>query len=315
MQANSHKVRVFALGIGDAASHDLVEGVAKAGCGTAAFVTYNESLEKKVLNQLKNALQPSLTDITLEWEGLASDPVKEQLTPVLNKKKTLLGYNKPIESDSLTPESSPKIKQSPKRIPPVYDGSQLLVFGLFKNYCESGGNTIYFIKHNACKYKCHYQHSPCNNLDGDTYLIHRLAAIKLIRELESLESALHTEGSEAEKSLKHEIVEIACQNGMKIVRQFCHLSRLSINVFVLAGVTSRYTAFIANEVKDDKQLLENWVMETRYVSTQYAHGWHGGHDILSLACSHQTSRGLHDIHMIQLDMMNEVVAKVLLITA
>lgn len=132
VQANAHKARVFTLGIGDAASHDLVEGVAKVGCGKAAFVTYNESMEEKVLNQLKNALQPSLTDIELEWEGLA--PVEQQPTPVLNKKKTLLGYNKPIESkESLNKASFPKIRQSPKRIPPVYDGSQLLVFGLFRN--------------------------------------------------------------------------------------------------------------------------------------------------------------------------------------
>ncbi len=60
-QANAHKARVFALGIGDGASHHLVEGIAKAGGGTSAFVTYNESIDKKVLNQLKNGLQPSLT--------------------------------------------------------------------------------------------------------------------------------------------------------------------------------------------------------------------------------------------------------------
>lgn len=135
MRANSHQARVFALGIGDGASHYLVEGVAKAGGGTSAFVTYNESIEKKVVNQLKNGLQPSLTDIELEWEGLSSPSVQKAEAPVLNKVKTLLGYNKPLEPESSTAAIWQNIKQSPKRIPPVHDGSQLLVFGLFKDEC------------------------------------------------------------------------------------------------------------------------------------------------------------------------------------
>lgn len=131
VRANAHKVRVFALGIGDASSHSLVEGVAKAGCGTSAFVTYNESIEKKVLNQLKNSLQPSLTDIEIEWEGLTAGPVEEKEAPPLNKTKTLLGYNKPMEPDSITVKPIQKIRQSPQKIPTVFDGSQMLVFGLF----------------------------------------------------------------------------------------------------------------------------------------------------------------------------------------
>lgn len=94
------------------------------------------------------------------------------------------------------------------------------------------------------------QHFPSNNLDGDTYLIHRLAAIKLIRELEmegSLSdsvdgdtyllhrlaaikqimldmeaSALDNEYGEAGKSLKNEIIEIACQNGI-FIKDFINL--------------------------------------------------------------------------------------------
>lgn len=65
-------------------------------------------------------------------------PVSEKKDVPLNREKTLLGYNKPIEDSSLTTETAaspepPKNKQSPKRIPPVYDGSQMLVFGLFKD--------------------------------------------------------------------------------------------------------------------------------------------------------------------------------------
>lgn len=61
----------------------------------------------------------------------------EKGEPQLNKEKTLLGYNKPMEVDSHS-HSPPKNRQSPRRIPPVYDGSQLLVFGLFKEDIPKG---------------------------------------------------------------------------------------------------------------------------------------------------------------------------------
>lgn len=63
VHANAHQARVFSLGIGSAACHHLVEGLAKAGGGTSAFVSTEESFEGKVMNQLKNALQPSLTGL------------------------------------------------------------------------------------------------------------------------------------------------------------------------------------------------------------------------------------------------------------
>jgi len=53
--------RLFSIGIGDGCSHHLVEGLAEAGGGTSSFVTYKESINSKILQQLKNAIQPSLS--------------------------------------------------------------------------------------------------------------------------------------------------------------------------------------------------------------------------------------------------------------
>jgi len=81
VRRQSGKARVFALGIlsfglnmfhfvlnefcfkglGSSASHHLVEGIARAGNGTALFASLEERLEKKVIQQLQDALQPSLT--------------------------------------------------------------------------------------------------------------------------------------------------------------------------------------------------------------------------------------------------------------
>jgi hypothetical protein len=48
-------------GLGSSASHHLVEGMARAGNGTALFASLEERLEKKVMQQLQDALQPALT--------------------------------------------------------------------------------------------------------------------------------------------------------------------------------------------------------------------------------------------------------------
>ncbi|XP_037037777.1 von Willebrand factor A domain-containing protein 5A-like isoform X2 [Bradysia coprophila] len=262
VKANAHKVRVFTLGIGASASHYLVEGVATAGGGTAVFVDYNESMDKKVINQLKNALQPSLFNVTIKWNESATDDVPERQASdfVVNTARTLIGYNKPIETEAVTSESRLSgIKQSPKKVRPIFDGSQLLVFGIFKN---GGPKSVLITAHTPDgPLTVRIEHSPSNNLDGNGNLLHRLAAIKLIRELEMEVSALQSEHSEAEKILKNEIIEIACQN----------------------GIASRYTSFIATDVRNDKQSDESWVMVTRHVPSQIAHGWHGGNRMSAAA--------------------------------
>ena len=54
----------FFKGLGSGASHHLVEGIARAGNGTALFASLDENLEEKVINQLQDALQPSFTGMS-----------------------------------------------------------------------------------------------------------------------------------------------------------------------------------------------------------------------------------------------------------
>ncbi|XP_037040285.1 von Willebrand factor A domain-containing protein 5A-like [Bradysia coprophila] len=267
VKANAHKVRVFTLGIGDAASHYLVEGVATAGGGTAVFVNYNESMDKKVINQLKNALQPSLFNVTIKWDESATDDVPERQASDVVVENTLFGYNKPIESEAGSESYLSGIRQSPKKVRPVYDGSQLLVLGIFKNGCPKSVLITAHTPDGPLTVKI--EHSTSNNLDGNGNLLHRLAAIKLIRELEMEVSSLQSKNSEAEKILKNEIIEIGCQN----------------------GIASRYTSFIASDVRNDKQSKESWVMVTRHVPSQIAHGWHGGNRMGVLAFPSHGSYG------------------------
>jgi len=72
--AKMPKTRVFALGLGHGASHELVEGIAEAGRGAADFSVDKNALQGKVIRQLKHALQPALNEVSIAWEGAAGAP-------------------------------------------------------------------------------------------------------------------------------------------------------------------------------------------------------------------------------------------------
>lgn len=59
----------------------------------------------------------------MEWIGLSSATSVE-----LNPEKTLFGYNKPLQPEIIKEKT---FSQSPKNIPPIFDGQQMVVFGIF----------------------------------------------------------------------------------------------------------------------------------------------------------------------------------------
>lgn len=65
----------------------------------------------------------------VSWVGVTNSTESETEPLEINKEKTLLGYGKPLPATNK--ENSKSYCQVPRKVPPVYDGSQLLVFGLF----------------------------------------------------------------------------------------------------------------------------------------------------------------------------------------
>lgn len=47
-------------------------------------------------------------------------------------------------------------------------------------------------------------------------------------------------------------------------------------LYIFSGITSKYTSFVAVDAAEGKPCPDSWVMETRNVPSQFAHGWHGG---------------------------------------
>lgn len=152
--AADNSARFFSLAIGDAASHSLVEGVARAGNGFSQSVIEYEELDRKVVRMLKGALTPHIFDYSLDvqYDGKSDDDFEvldhdESLsdsatevgveTPRATKQATTqqpislfdanfkgsdaeLGSNPQTDDKSLPSISPPRELQAPHKIPPLY---------------------------------------------------------------------------------------------------------------------------------------------------------------------------------------------------
>ncbi|XP_029210389.2 von Willebrand factor A domain-containing protein 5A-like [Acropora millepora] len=107
----SGTTRCFTFGIGSGVSHALIKGVARAGKGTAEFVSdHDHHLQRKVIRTLKRSLQPVMSDVSLTWD------LPEGWT----------------------------LQQIPSSLPPLFSGERLVVYGLMKpsKTAIQGGQTV-----------------------------------------------------------------------------------------------------------------------------------------------------------------------------
>ncbi|EFA81954.1 type A von Willebrand factor domain-containing protein [Heterostelium album PN500] len=72
VRQNADNTSVFPIGMGEFGSRQLVDVVANAGCGVAELAIENETIENKVMRQLKRALQPAYTNIRIDWGTMSS---------------------------------------------------------------------------------------------------------------------------------------------------------------------------------------------------------------------------------------------------
>jgi hypothetical protein len=117
-------VRFFALGIGDAVSHRLVEGIGRDGGGFSEIVAIDEQgrWESRVIQMLKGALMPASWDCEVHYsgEGLATQTVPQATASV---------FADPL----VVCPSRPAYIQAPFRIPPLHPFARSSIFSLFDN--------------------------------------------------------------------------------------------------------------------------------------------------------------------------------------
>ncbi|PKC76294.1 hypothetical protein RhiirA1_528033 [Rhizophagus irregularis] len=238
-------LRLFSLGIGDSVSHNLVESVARAGKGYAQFVTNDERMDKKVIGMLKNALNPPIKDYNITWtEVNLLDERELDMTPIEVDKPTISF----MSDDNIEPPPPPpsdiftdiKVQQAPYIIPPIYSGVRFIVYCILEKNIEPW---------KAITLKATSQDGPMKldipldpvTLQGSK--IHRLAARKLIQDLNDKKSFIHKHPKNANKHIPDSLVK---EHIVKLAKTF--------------NLASKYTSFIAIDERNNESLFESQII-------------------------------------------------------
>ncbi|GBB90903.1 hypothetical protein RclHR1_00180041 [Rhizophagus clarus] len=231
-------LRLFSLGIGDSVSHNLVESVARAGKGYAQFVTNDERMDKKVIGMLKNALKPPIKDYNITWTDVDFSKLteKKELPSEVDKPATGISDNTESSSSQSDIFIDTRFQQAPYIIPPIYPGVRFIVYCILEKNIE------------PCKVitlKATSQDGPIKldiPLDPVTLQglkIHRLAARKLIQDLDDEKSFIHKHPENANKHIPDSLVK---EHIVKLGKTY--------------NLASKYTSFIAIDERNNETVSE-----------------------------------------------------------
>ncbi|KAK4197814.1 von Willebrand factor type A domain-containing protein [Triangularia verruculosa] len=215
-------IRVFSLGIGNAVSHALIEGIAQAGHGFSQSVADDENMNSKVVRMLKASLSPHVKDYTLEIKYGKEDSgfttefdddfelvekVRDALVinvaePKSEKapKKAISLFDEAVDFDTQMTESGldtsaggkyshvpqvsePKIIQAPFVIPPLFPFSRTTVYLLLSPEASRETPKSVVLRGTCASGPLELE-VPVTVLAEPSETIHQLAARKAVKELE-----------------------------------------------------------------------------------------------------------------------------------
>jgi Mg-chelatase subunit ChlD len=222
------RVRFFALGIGDAVSHRLVEGIGRQGGGFAEVVAVDTGgrWESRVIRMLKGALMPSTwqCEITLREEN-------ETFSPTSGEPTSTEGV---VLNDMLIPQ--PPILQAPNRIPPLHTFLRSSVYFLVEPQVlgQTKSITVQAVASSGERAKLDI---PLEQVESQPPTIHHLAGKALMNDLEIGQSWMHVDKYQKYKSKDPVAFEQAVQQeAEKVGIKWC--------------IAGKWTSFVAVDNND-----------------------------------------------------------------
>jgi Mg-chelatase subunit ChlD len=167
---NGHRARLFVFGVGDDVNTLLLDRLARDGDGVAEYVRPNEDLEVKVSNFVSKIANPVLSDLKLDVSGV-------EVTDMV-----------------------------PRRLPDLFAGSQILLFGRYK---DAGRGAVRLTGHVEGQQRVFTYPVQFPDLERDNGFIPRLWAG---RKIGALLEAIRLHGENPE--LKDEVVRLSKEFGI-----------------------------------------------------------------------------------------------------
>lgn len=233
-------LRIFSLGIGDAVSHHLVEGIARAGGGYSQLVMQHERLDKKVVRMLSAGLQIPLSDLQIDWPG--KPPAEEMVYRLVKvdttddfevvekpSKPSTTFFDKEAEDTAsmqvAPPPQPPKfildaptVQQFPETIPPLYNASRHVMFILLPfSYPTPQDVTLKATTPDGTLMTLNIPVTAIRNDDTENPIVHTLAARTLLGELQEgrlLVQQRNTDNDSLKEAVKEEGIRIGVKYGL-----------------------------------------------------------------------------------------------------
>ncbi|KAJ3335090.1 von Willebrand factor A domain-containing protein 5A, partial [Gonapodya sp. JEL0774] len=265
--------RIFTLGVGNAVSHHLVNGLARAGRGTAEFVGYGERMEAKVVRMVKAGVRGFVEDLKVTWlpqavvdkvqhdqsstptppppYSAAAAPSTEPHHPAPSSSSSFFDEDVTPDSDdplhTLAPPAPPPalVQQAPFFAPPIYAGARYVCFAIIDPRLPDP--TAIVITGHSVDGPMRVEVPVGDNAvvvgetgEGGTEevaVLHTMAARTLVQDIEEGKSWMHRGQGEGAGGDVDEAVSRA------------EVVRLSKKY----GIVSKYTSYVAVQIVDGRE--------------------------------------------------------------
>ncbi|KAJ3098515.1 hypothetical protein HDU96_011055 [Phlyctochytrium bullatum] len=228
-------LRIFTLGIGNDVSHDLVEGLARAGGGFAQFVGEDEALRAKVVKMLKAAVMPAVGGWKVDWGVGPEEPMVMSVEEKKEKEVISLFSEekepKPVKKEVQELDVA-AVQQAPFVVPPLWPGMRFTVYAILASHIPLPSEITLTAESPDGPLRLTL-HVPATPRPGT--LLHTLAARKLLQDL--------TDGRSHLESRKSQL-------GITGPLPSSLVQRETVRTALAYNLVSAHTSFVAVEVPD-----------------------------------------------------------------